>query len=189
MFLLINVYLGCLIFFPKLLCVSCLLLSSFSVCVFIIFFIARLSFPHLVPAFSHFSWLVPPSHSFSSLATVGFGQLLRSPIGQQPGKKKQIPAPISLTKGPNSHSPGQAVSHCSELTGGVGGDSVGEVGVPLISRASTFYSLRQFWLPLFGCQCKSGGSGAIVSSRERTEQIGCTEQKERSQAVALLPCR
>lgn len=56
----------------------------------------------------------------------------------------------------------------------------GEVVVPLISRASTFYSLRQSRLPLFGCQYKSRGSSAIVSSRERTEQIGCTEQREES---------
>lgn len=55
----------------------------------------------------------------------------------------------------------------------------GWVRVPLISRASTFYSLRQSWLPLFGCQYKSGGSGVIVSSGERTEQNGCTEQKGR----------
>lgn len=103
-------------------------------------------------------------------------------------RKKTNSSPYFSHNGPNSPSPGQAVSHCSELTGGVGGDSVGG-GVPLISRASTFYSLRQFWLPLFGCQCKSGASGAIVSSGERTEQIGCTEQRERSEAVALLPSR
>lgn len=63
------------------------------------------------------------------------------------------------------------------------------VGVPLISRASTFYSLRQSWLPLFGCQYKSRGSGAIENSRERTELIGCTEQSEGSEAIALLPRR
>ncbi len=91
MFLLINIYLLCLFFLS-------FYLSPLSPSVFF-FFIARLSFPHLVPAFSHFPWLVPPSHSFSSLATVGFRQLLRSPIGQQPGKK-QLPAPISLTMGP-----------------------------------------------------------------------------------------
>ena len=63
------------------------------------------------------------------------------------------------------------------------------MGVPLISQASTFYSLRQFWLPLFGCQYKSRGNRAIVSSGERTEQIGCTEQKEGIEAVALLSSR
>lgn len=47
----------------------------------IYFFIARLSFPPFVPAFSHFSWHAPPSHSLSSLSTVGFGQLPWSPIG------------------------------------------------------------------------------------------------------------
>lgn len=91
MFLLINIYLLCLVSLS-------FYLSPLSLSVFFFFF-ARLSFPHLVPAFSHFPWLVPPSHSFSSLATVGFRQLLRSPIGQQPGKK-QLPAPISLTMGP-----------------------------------------------------------------------------------------
>ncbi len=63
------------------------------------------------------------------------------------------------------------------------------MGVPLISRASTFYSLRQSWLPLFGCQYKSRGSGAIVSSRERAEQIWCTERREGREAKALLPSR
>lgn len=91
------------------------------------FFTARFSFPHSVLAFSHFLWLVPPSHSFSSLATVGFGQLLRSPIGQQPEekKKKKTSSPYFSHNGPTSPSPGQAVSHCSELTGGVGGNGVG----------------------------------------------------------------
>lgn len=51
-------------------------------------------------------------------------------------------------------------------------------GVSLISWASTFYSLRQSWLSLFGCQYKSRGSRAIVSSRERTEQIGFAEGRE-----------
>lgn len=55
--------------------------------------------------------------------------------------------------------------------------------MPLISRASTLCSLRQSWLPLFGCQYKSGGSGAIVSSWERTEQIECTEQREGIEAI------
>lgn len=59
-----------------------------------------------------------------------FGQLIRSPIGQQP--EKTTSSPNFSHNGLNSPGPGQAVSHCSELTGGVGGDGVG-VGVPLIS--------------------------------------------------------
>lgn len=70
MFRFLNIYLLCLIF-----------LSFYLSALSLYFFIARLLLPHLFPAFSHFSWLVPPSHSFSSLATVGFRQLLRSPIG------------------------------------------------------------------------------------------------------------
>lgn len=62
--------------------------------------------------------------------------------------------------------------------------------MPLISPASSLFSLRQTWLPLFGCQCKSGGgSGAIVSSRESAEQIGVSEQREGIEAGALLPSR
>lgn len=164
--------------------------SPLSLSVFLLFFLLQDFHSHTWSQhFLTFLGLCHPRTLSPHLPQWDLGNYYGPPSASSQERKKQIPAPISLTKGPNSHSPGQAVSHCSELTGGVGGDSVGEVGVPLISRASTFYSLRQFWLPLFGCQCKSGGSGAIVSSRERTEQIGCTEQKERSQAVALLPCR
>lgn len=61
--------------------------------------------------------------------------------------------------------------------------------VLLISRAPTFYLLRQFWLPLFGCHYKSRGSMTIVSSGERTEEIGCTEWRGGKGAGALLAGR
>ena len=122
------------------------------------FFIARLVFPHSVPAFSRFPWLVPPSHSL--LACHGGIRAITTvphrPAARKKKKKKSTSSPCFFHNGLGSPSPGQAVSHCSKLTGGVGGDSEG--GVLLISRASTFYSLRQSWLPLFGCQYKSRGS-------------------------------
>ena len=91
MFLLLNIYLLCPAIFW---CVS-----SFTIG--ILFSLPDL-YSHTLSQHSlTFLGLCHP-HTLSSLATVGFGQLLRSPIGQQPEKKKkknQLPAPVSFTMG------------------------------------------------------------------------------------------
>lgn len=151
------------------------------------FSIARLSFPHLVPAFSHFLWLVPPSHSF--LLTCHSGIWAITTVPHWPAARKKTTCSLFLSRWVQQSQPWP--SHIAVFWVNRRGWRrwCGGVGVSLISRASGFYSLRQSWLPLFGCQYESRGSGAIVSSRERTEQIWCSEEREGSEAAALLPSR
>lgn len=98
------------------------------------------------------------------------GNYYGSPLPEKAREKKNNPTsnPYFSHNGPNSPSLSQSVSHCCKLAGGVEGDGV-RGWVPLVSRASTLSSLRQSWLPLFGCQCRSGGSGVMASSGGRTE--------------------
>ena len=110
---------------------------------------------------------MPLSHSRSPrLPQWDSGNYHGPPLASSQGRKREKKTTSSLFF--SRWVPGQAVSHCSELTGGVGGDGV---GVSLISLALSFYLLRKSWLPLFGRQYKSSGSRARVSSWERNEQI------------------
>lgn len=117
---------------------------------FTFFFSASLSFPHLVPAFSHFLGLHQP-HTLSPHLPQWDSGNYHGPLLAS-SQKKTTYSPYFSHDESNRPSLGRALSHCFELTGGVGGDGM---GVLLISSASTFYSLRQFWLLLFGCQYKS----------------------------------